>query len=220
MNDNINVADDGYNWPYHGSKLIPKEDLKPFLKRDNISGLKHLFLHLSLIAISGILIYLSPSIYLTIPVMFIHGTFIAFLYAGLHECIHKTAFKNRKLNEFIGYFLGFILLRSFLNGRYRHIAHHTYTQHPEKDPDKVDFPKSYTEYFKHVTSFAIWIRIVDLLNTCWKIEQIKSDYIPESDIRLLFRESSYWCWIYTFMLSFNTEPLFSNLLMLPRIMGR
>ena len=72
MNDNINVADDGYNWPYHGSKLIPKEDLKPFLKRDNISGLKHLFLHLSLIAISGILIYLSPSIYLTIPVMFIH----------------------------------------------------------------------------------------------------------------------------------------------------
>ena len=57
MNDNINVADDGYNWPYHGSKLIPKEDLKPFLKRDNISGLKHLFLHLSLIAISGILIY-------------------------------------------------------------------------------------------------------------------------------------------------------------------
>ena len=124
-----NTSNINNNWPYHGSKLIPKEDLKPFLKRDNISGLKHLFLHLLLILATGVSIYLSPSVYLTILLMFIHGTFIAFLYAGLHECIHKTAFKNRKLNEIVGYLIGFILLRSFLNGRYRHIAHHTYTQH-------------------------------------------------------------------------------------------
>ena len=69
--------------------------------------------------------------------MIAHGSFIAFLYAGLHECIHKSAFKNKKLNEFVGYFIGFVLMRSFLNGRYRHMAHHTFTQHPEKDPDKV-----------------------------------------------------------------------------------
>ena len=31
------------NWPYNGSKLIPKDQLKQYLKRDNISGLKHLF---------------------------------------------------------------------------------------------------------------------------------------------------------------------------------
>ena len=53
-----------HTWPYHGSKLIPKDQLKPFLKRDNISGLKHLFLHLSLIVISGSLIYVSPNLIL------------------------------------------------------------------------------------------------------------------------------------------------------------
>ena len=93
METTENTSNINNNWPYHGSKLIPKEELKPFLKRDNLSGLKHLFLHILLIIISGVLIYLSPNIYLTIPLMFIHGTFIAFLYAGLHECIHKPLLK-------------------------------------------------------------------------------------------------------------------------------
>ena len=156
--------------------------------------------------------------------MFIHGTFIAFLYAGLHECIHKTAFKNRKLNEFIGYFIGFILLRSFLNGRYRHIAHHTYTQHPEKDPDKVDFPTSYTEYLKHVTSFAIWIRIVDNLfrHSVGKLNKSEADYIPESDVRLLFRESRLMVLGYILLASLSFyfgTTFFLIYWILPRIMG-
>ena len=137
-----------YEWPYNGSKLISKDVLKPFLQRNNINGLIHLGMHLGLIFLSGILIYISTNIFIKVLVMIAHGSFIAFLYAGLHECIHKSAFKNKKLNEIIGYSIGFILLRSFLNGRYRHMAHHTFTQHPEKDPDKVDFPSSYTEYLK------------------------------------------------------------------------
>ena len=67
METTENTSNINNNWPYHGSKLIPKEELKPFLNRDNLSGLKHLFLHILLIIISGVLIYLSPSIYLTIP---------------------------------------------------------------------------------------------------------------------------------------------------------
>ena len=224
METTENTSDINNNWPYHGSKLIPKEELKPFLKRDNLSGLKHLFLHILLIIISGVLIYLSPNIYLTIPLMFIHGTFIAFLYAGLHECIHKTAFKNRKLNEIVGYFIGFILLRSFLNGRYRHIAHHTYTQHPEKDPDKVDFPDSYTEYFKHVTSFAIWLRIIDNLyrHSIGKLNKSEKDYIPESDVKLLFKESRLMVLGYFFLIAFSIYFSTTFLLvywLLPRIMA-
>jgi len=212
------------NWPYNGSKLIPKDQLKQYLKRDNISGLKHLFLHLSLIFIFGLFIYLSNSIYITIPLMFIQGTFIAFLYAGLHECIHKTAFKNRKLNEFIGYIIGFILLRSFLNGRYRHIAHHTYTQHPEKDPDKVDFPHSYIDYLKHVTSFAIWIRIIDNLfrHSIGKLNDSEKGYVPESDVKTLYTESRLMVGGYLIILILSiyfSTTFFLIYWLLPRIMG-
>ena len=35
METTENTSNINNNWPYHGSKLIPKEELKPFLKRDN-----------------------------------------------------------------------------------------------------------------------------------------------------------------------------------------
>ena len=170
-----------YNWPYSGSKLIPKDKLKPFLKRNNINGLTHLSMHLALIIFSGILISISTNIFIKIILMIAHGSFIAFLYAGLHECIHKSAFKNKKLNEFVGYLIGFVLLRSFLNGRYRHMAHHTYTQHPEKDPDKVDFPTSYLQYLKHVTSISVWLRIIDNLfrHAIGKVNESERNYVPK-----------------------------------------
>ena len=36
METTENTSNINNNWPYHGSKLIPKEELKPFLKRDNL----------------------------------------------------------------------------------------------------------------------------------------------------------------------------------------
>ena len=213
-----------YQWPYHGSKLIPKDKLKPFLKRNNISGIVHLCLHMGLILFSGFLISISTNLFIKTLVMIAHGSFIAFLYAGLHECIHKSAFKNKKLNEFVGYFIGFVLLRSFLNGRYRHMAHHTFTQHPEKDPDKVDFPSSYFEYLKHVTSFSVWVRIIDNLfrHSIGNINESEKSYIPENEIKSLIFESRAMVAGYFIIASlsiyFNTT-FFLIYWFIPRILG-
>ena len=213
-----------HQWPYSGSKLIPKDKLKPFLQRNNTSGLIHLAMHLGLIFFSGILVSISPNILIKIIIMIAHGSFIAFLYAGLHECIHKSAFKNKKLNEFVGYFLGFVLIRSFLNGRYRHMAHHTFTQHPEKDPDKVDFPSSYLVYLKHVTSFSVWIRIIDNLfrHSFGKINKSEKNYIPQSEIKSLIFESRMMVTGYfiIMLLSFYFSTTFFLIYwLIPRILG-
>jgi len=213
-----------FQWPYHGSKLISKDKLKPFLRRNNISGLIHLSMHLGLILLSGILIAISPNIFIKVLVMVVHGSFIAFLYAGLHECIHKSAFKNKKLNEFVGYFIGFVLLRSFLNGRYRHMAHHTFTQHPEKDPDKVDFPSTYLEYLKHVTSFSVWIRIIENLfrHSIGKINESEKSYIPESEVKSLIFESRVMVIGYFLIVSLSiyfSSTFFLIYWLIPRILG-
>ena len=211
-------------WPYSGSKLISKDKLKPFLKRNNISGIVHLCLHMGLILFSGFLISISTNLFIKTLVMIAHGSFIAFLYAGLHECIHKSAFKNKKLNELVGYFIGFVLLRSFLNGRYRHMAHHTFTQHPEKDPDKVDFPSSYFEYLKHVTSFSVWVRIIDNLfrHSIGNINESEKSYIPENEIKSLIFESRAMVAGYFIIASlsiyFNTT-FFLIYWFIPRILG-
>ncbi len=180
-------------WPYKGSSLIEKEDIKFFLARNNKSGLIHIFLHFLLIIICAFFIYFFKGSSIQYFFMFLEGIFIAFLYAGMHECIHKTAFKNRKLNEFIGRFIGFLIFRSFLNARYRHMAHHTFTQHPEKDPDKVEFPSSFFAYFKHITSITILVRIFDNLirHALGKISDFEKEYIPSSEIKNLINETRF-----------------------------
>ena len=213
-----------YQWPYHGSKLISKDKLRPFLKRNNTSGIIHLCIHLGLILLSGILIHFSTNIFLKILVMTTHGSFIAFLYAGLHEWIHKSAFKNKRLNESVGYFIGFVLLRSFLNGRYRHMAHHTFTQHPEKDPDKVDFPSGYIDYLKHVTSFTLWIRIIENLfrHSLGKTSESEKNYIPESEIKSLIFESrmmSIGYILIIFLSIYFSSTFFLIYWFIPRILG-
>jgi fatty acid desaturase len=212
------------NWPYTGSKLVSNKDLKPFLKRNNLNGIIHLVLHLLFILCSGFSIYFfrhTPFQYLA---MIIHGVLIAFLYAGMHECIHKTAFKSKKINEIIGFSIGFIILRSFLNGRFRHMAHHTFTQHPEKDPDKVDFPKSYVDYIKHITSITIWIRIIDNLirHSLGKFSKLENEYRPSSVKKLLINETRImilgYSLIFAYSLYFNSF-IFLVYWLLPRILG-
>tara|TARA_B100000029_G_C17528276_1_gene942421 strand:+ start:385 stop:1353 length:969 start_codon:yes stop_codon:yes gene_type:complete len=220
----VELSDNKFSWPYKGSNLVKKEDLKPYLQRNNIQGLKHLSLHLSLILFSGLLMYYFSNSLFFYAITIFHGTFIAFLYAGMHECIHKTPFKNRKLNEFVGYLIGFILFRSFLNGRYRHMAHHTFTQHPQKDPDKVEFPTSYIEYLKHITSFVIWIRILDNLfrHTLGKLNKNEKEYIPSTEVKNLFFENRCMVLGYLILLLFSiifqTWFLFFYWI-LPRVLG-
>ena len=213
-----------HTWPYKGSKLISNKDLKPFLKRDNINGTIHLFLHLSLIICSGVLINTLSGTFYQFIAMTLHGIFIAFLYAGLHECIHKTAFKSRKFNEIVGHIIGFIIFRSFLNGRFRHMAHHTFTQHPEKDPDKVDFPKGYLDYLKHITSFTIWIRIVDNLvrHSLGKTNKNENEYIPTSEKNSLVYETRFMLLGYMIILLYSlyfSSTFFLIYWIIPRIIG-
>ena len=108
--------------------------------------------------------------------------------------------------KFVGYFIGFIIFRSFLKwSRFRHMAHHTFTQHPEKDPDKVDFPRGYLDYLKHVTSITIWIRITDNLvrHSLGKTNASEDEYIPSSEKKTLIKETRLMLLGYFFILIFH-----------------
>ena len=115
-------------------------------------------------------------------------------------------------------------MRSFLNGRYRHMAHHTFTQHPEKDPDKVDFPSSYLEYLKHVTSFSVWIRILDNLfrHAIGKISSSEKNYIPHNEIKSLVFESRMMLvgyFLIAFISIYFSSLFFLIYWLIPRVLG-
>lgn len=60
-------------------------------------------------------------------------TFLHF-YLLLHEATHLAITGNRRVNDIIGHFLGWIILLPYLSRQRSHMLHHTCTGHPTKDP--------------------------------------------------------------------------------------
>lgn len=171
--------------------LVDKKNLKPIMKRDNYHGIIHIIGHLLAILTTGLLLSITWGSWSAVPVFILHGVFLAFLFAPLHECIHSSAFKSRRLNKIVGHICGLIILRPFLYSKYRHMAHHTWTQHPDLDPDQVFFPNSFGEYIGHISSFNIWHRLIKNLFSlaAGKLTEEEKDFIPNNEIPYVIREA-------------------------------
>lgn len=124
---------------WHRTK-IDKEQLKALNKRSDRKGLVQSCGHLLLLLATGSLAVGSAGVWpwwVTLLIVWIHGTFWTFLLNGFHELIHGTVFKSKKLNQC------FLNIYSFL-GQYNpimfwasHTEHHKYTLHPPRDLEVI-----------------------------------------------------------------------------------
>ena len=91
--------------------------------------------------------------------MFVHGVGLVYLFAPLHETVHRTAFASRWLNDAVAWFCGLVVCLGPEFFRSFHFAHHRYTQIPGKDPElnvkAVDTTRGYLYY---MSGISYWIR--------------------------------------------------------------
>ena len=76
-----------------GVSSVEREQLRLLYRRSNVCGLKRLSAHLVLIVIAAVGVHQTESIQLYIPAAFVLGVVGTFLFAPLHESIHRTAFR-------------------------------------------------------------------------------------------------------------------------------
>ncbi len=219
------MKNESLNWKCDSGKdLVDKKIIRSLMKRDNYHGTMHILSHISSIVAVGWLLTLAIGTLWVVPLFILQGLLIAFLFAPLHECIHTSAFKSRRLNNFVGHLSGLLILRPFLYSKYRHMAHHTWTQNPNMDPDQVAFPKSLGEYFAHISSLKIWIRLTNNLFSLalGKLTDEEKEFIPESEVRLVVIEARIMLVIYS-SLAFISVGLQTAILLYvwlgPRIVG-
>jgi fatty acid desaturase len=142
---------------------IPRKELRGLQKRSNGPAVRWLVGHLLLLAGSSGLVWLTlPSWWVLLP-MLVQGSLIVFLFAPMHECSHGTAFRTRRMNTAVAMLCGFLMMRPALYFRYRHAAHHSYTQDPKRDPDQVPFPETVRGYFGEVFGMQFWPKMVGTL---------------------------------------------------------
>jgi fatty acid desaturase len=171
---------------------IERRELRKLQQRSDGPALRFLSSHIAVALATGALIYLSRGFLpLLIGAMFLHGVVLVFLFAPMHECTHGTAFRRRWLNSAVGFFAGFVLLRSSLYFKYRHADHHTYTQDPSRDPDLVPMPGNVRLYIGEVLGAQLWPKLVGALyrSARGRYNALEKRFIPESERARVTKEA-------------------------------
>ncbi|NIA67100.1 fatty acid desaturase [Pelagibius litoralis] len=136
---------------------VDKQALKALSQRSDAKGLVQLGGHLGLLLVSGSTVLLSEQALVYAAALFAHGVALVFLFAPLHECIHRTAFRSRWLNNLVAQVCGLILALPAGYFRAFHFQHHRFTQDPGQDPElAVSPPESLAGYVLHVSGLPYW----------------------------------------------------------------
>jgi fatty acid desaturase len=142
-----------------GRNVLEIGVLRELSKRTDRPGLMRVGGHYLAMAVTGTLIYLAGDVWwLSVPAMVAHGFTIVTMFAPMHECVHKTAFKSPWLNEVVGWPAGALAFYNFTFYRRYHFWHHRHTQDPEHDPElSSPKPQTFGQYAFHLSGIPFWI---------------------------------------------------------------
>ncbi|MCH8181647.1 MAG: fatty acid desaturase [Proteobacteria bacterium] len=138
-------------------ELVEATKLRALRRRIDGKGLRHLAAHAGLLAVTGALILTARGGAWALPLVLVHGVVLTFLFAPLHETIHYTAFRRRRLNEAAANLCGFLILLPPRYFRAFHFEHHLFTQDPARDPELIaPKPRTAAAYVLHVSGLPYW----------------------------------------------------------------
>jgi fatty acid desaturase len=125
--------------------------------KSNLQGMLQVAFHFSLVAIA------AASAPIVGPSVSLLATAFAssFYFHGLHETIHRTAFRSNVLNDMFASIFGFLCLRPARHYYYYHWQHHRFTGNPELDselqPGLLDFPvDNVARYLLYLSGIPFW----------------------------------------------------------------
>ena len=119
---------------------VNRVELAAVNQRSDWQGALQTFGHLGWLVLTGAAAWYA-SLHLPVAVflllLFVHGTFFAFLLNAFHEFCHKTVFKTRILNVIFLDVVSFLSWSNPVEFWTSHQEHHKYTLHPPDDLEVV-----------------------------------------------------------------------------------
>ncbi len=207
--------------------LLPNARLKQLNDRSDLKGGIQLLGH-------GLVILLSGSVWIwglmselwsvALPAVWIYGLGLATLFAPVHECVHRTAFASRWLNDGVAWITS---LFSFYNStffRYYHRWHHRYTQIPGKDPELSDpKPQTLGQYLLEISGGYWWIGRFQFFSRVALGQIDRYPFVPDSAKAEVIRSVRIQVLIYGIGIALSiglAYPWFVILWLLPLILGQ
>jgi fatty acid desaturase len=126
-------------------------------RRSDGAGIGQLAWHFAVLLVTGYFVSSSIGTYWLAFALPAHGFVLVFLFAPLHETIHRTAFRSRWINAAVAWFCGAVLMLPPEYFRAFHFTHHRYTQDPDRDPELlVAKPSTWRSYCWRVSGLPYW----------------------------------------------------------------
>lgn len=170
--------------------LLDASLVRTLTARSDKPAIVRLAIHLAIITVCGWFVSLALFSWWLLPAWLAYGIAVAFLFAPLHECIHRTAFRNRAANEIVATLAGFVLLLPANYFRFFHYAHHRHTNNPKLDPELLTpKPASTSEYIWAMCGIGSywWPQIRSIARHC--LGRIDEEFILEEKHALVVAEA-------------------------------
>lgn len=174
------------------SDLLSRERLRALSVRSDGRGLIQLAGQLGALIVTGWAISQTLGSWWVAPVWLAHGILLIFLFTAMHECIHRTAFRTRRLNDVVARVAGFLLILPAEYFRCFHYEHHRHTQDLQRDPELLGrggAPTTLGRYLWEIcgiTSYWLAELRVRLRHARAKCDE---PFIPESSRSVIIREA-------------------------------
>lgn len=201
-------------------RALPAQTKARLCDRSDRAGLRHLAGYLAAIT------FCSAGIVAQVPfwpvLMLPQGVLLVFLFTLSHECTHQTPFRSRWINEAVGHVIGVLILLPFTWFRYFHLAHHKYTNDPERDPELADGgrPTTRRRYGVYLSGWGYW---AGNAHTLWANARgrIDAPYLPARQHRRMQTEARVILVLYALAaLSLLVTPLVAWLWLVPVLIGQ
>ncbi|WP_170329023.1 fatty acid desaturase [Ruegeria arenilitoris] len=197
---------------------IPPDAKDSLQRRSNYAGLRHLALYGVVLTGTSVCIATKAPFW---PLLILpQGVLLVFLFTLSHECTHKTPFRTGCLNEVIGHLVSIPIALPFTWFRYFHLAHHKWTNHPEKDPELAGKPRpeNRVDLLVYLSGWPYWTGMAKVLATN-AVGRIFAPYLPArqhramriearlllglyalAGISLLYSSLMFWLWVFPVLL--------------------
>ena len=159
-------------------RILSGREVRALSVRSNWPGAFQLCLHCAAIVLAGWLVAVSGP-WTVLPALLLLGVAQSSLFAPIHETMHLTAFASRRANAVVGWLAA---CPSMLNWHFYavfHLAHHRFTQDPERDPELTPRPPaSLDTYLTRVLAVNYWRARAKVLADCWRGDLSAYSYVP------------------------------------------
>jgi fatty acid desaturase len=181
-------------------RVLSGTEIRALSGRSDWRGAARMAGHAAFIAL-GVYLVAHAGPWTLVPAMLVLGIGLATLFAPTHETMHLTAFRSRRANAVIGWF---VACPSLLNWHFYtafHLAHHRHTQDPAHDPELTPMPPSaWDGYIARISGLNYWRARLGVVGDCWRDDLSRYPYIPARAAPRIIRSVR---WMTAFMLGLS-----------------